>query len=119
MFYGGEHINDLRSDADTCFKNGLRSGDGQNEYNRMCIAGPDQVADADQYGAPDTRTPITLQHITECGGRDFFLDGAPVLIDGFFLLDKGFSYEFRNLIKYDQMGQPVAGKNDHYIRKPR
>ncbi len=72
MFYGGEHVNDLRSDADTCFKNGLRSGDGQNENNRMCIAGPDQVADADQYGAPDTRTPITLQHITECGGRDFF-----------------------------------------------
>ncbi len=118
MFYGGEHVNDLRSDADTCFKNGLRSGDGQNEYNRMCIAGPDQVADADQYGAPDTRTPITLRY-NRMRRKGLFLDGAPVLIDGFFLLDKGFSYEFRNLIKYDQMGQPVAGKNDHYIRKPR
>lgn len=28
MFHGGEHVNDLRSDADTRFKNGLRSGDG-------------------------------------------------------------------------------------------
>ncbi len=35
MFHGGEHVNDLRSDADTSFKNGLRSGDGQNENNRM------------------------------------------------------------------------------------
>lgn len=47
MFYGGQHVNDLRSDADARLKNGLRSGNGQNENNRMSKAGPDQIADAD------------------------------------------------------------------------